>query len=98
MADRPVEERVSHLEERAHNAEFALRELGENTRSQLDALCHEMSVLRQEVYRALDAIGVQIDAFDKNRKSDRNGILAFMTLGFTTLGVLIALLALFLAS
>ena len=54
--------------------------------------------MRQEVYRALDAIGVQIDAFDKNRKSDRNGILAFMTLGFTTLGVLIALLALFLAS
>ena len=89
---------MSHLEERAYNTEFALRELGENTRSQLDALCHEMSVLRQEVYRALDAMGVQIDALDKNRKSDRNLILAIMALGFTTLGVLIALLALFLAS
>ena len=43
-------------------------------------------------------MGVQIDALDKNRKSDRNLILVIMALGFTTLGVLIALLAFFLAS
>ena len=53
MADRDVAECVTHLEERMCNAEFTIREIGENSRSQLDAM-------RQELYRSLDAMSKEV--------------------------------------
>ncbi len=67
MADSNVDERVNRLEERVGDMEFTIREIGENTRSQLAAMRQEMykalgdirqdmQALRSEVYRALDGM------------------------------------------
>jgi DNA anti-recombination protein RmuC len=67
MADSNVDERVNRLEERVSDMEFTIREIGENTRSQLAAMRQEMykalgdirqdmQALRSEVYRALDGM------------------------------------------
>ena len=77
-----------------YNVEFTIREIGENTRSQVEGLRQELhnglNAMRQEMYRALDGMDKRLGGMSQEIKDVKRDLMTFMGISLTLVTIILS--------